>query len=144
MQLLIHKPQRRRCKMRNSVINVDWKSCPSLGGGDNLHFFDLESVHRGIQFSDNSKHFFAIYLLFRSFKKKHARTKLLFHVRRHSGRGVGSAPQGGQARRSSAENRLYWHRGGWRCTGMLRALILMTVTKGLMECFRIFEACMNV
>ena len=27
------------------------------GKGNNLHFFDLESVHRGIHFSDNSKHF---------------------------------------------------------------------------------------
>ena len=115
-----------------------------IRGGDNLHVFDLESVHRGIQFSDNSKHFFAIYLLFRSFKKNMPGPNYFFMSGATRGGALAQRHKGGQARRSSAENRLYWHRGGWRCTGMLRALILMTVTKGLMECFRIFEACMNV
>ena len=29
LQLLIHKPQRRRCKTRNGGLDADWESCPS-------------------------------------------------------------------------------------------------------------------
>ena len=43
----------------STMCHILRHKCNSVGGrgGDNLHFFDLVSVHRGIHFSDNSKHF---------------------------------------------------------------------------------------
>ena len=48
-----------------------------------MHFFDLESVDRGIDFSDNSKHFSNICSPL-IVQKKTTKTKLPFHVRRRS------------------------------------------------------------
>ena len=55
-------------------------------------------------------------------------------------------PQGRPARRSSAENRLYLQRGGWRCTGRCALLhsVLIDREKGINEMFSTSEVCMNV
>ena len=55
------------------------------GGGDNLHFFYMERVHRGL-ILETILSIFTIYFLFRS--QKHASVKLLFHVQRRSARGA--------------------------------------------------------
>ena len=110
----------------STMCHILRHKCNSVGGrgGDNLHFFDLVSVHRGIHFSDNSKHFCNICSVSIVQKKNPTRTKLLFHVRRRSARGVGSAPQG----RPPADRRLKIASIGTQAAGALHRYVTRSHT----------------